>query len=158
MSDLKTLETIYAEVVRRFQVERENTKHLDDKASNIMVFVGIIAGILSGIGAYTLKTTNLLAATFFFAALMILIESFVFGLAAYQVMKFTLIPNAYYLVGFYENKRKERILRDLNYNFAVAIEKNMKLNEKKAMRIKSAIDFLFAAIILLLLFVVSAYG
>jgi hypothetical protein len=158
MPELKTLETIYEEVIRRFQFESERTKSLDDKASNIMGFVGIITGLLSGLGAYVLKTTNHVAASLFVLALLLLILSFVYALAAYRVKKFTIVPDVYYLIGFYENKQKKRILRDLNDNYAVAIEENAKLNDQKAMDTKNAVDVLFIAIIMLLFFVISAYG
>ncbi len=156
MSDLKALETIYEEVIKRFQFESERTKHLDDKASNIIGFVGIMTGVVSGLGAYVLKTTNFIATTLFFVALMLLIFSFILGLAAYRTMKFTLVPDAYFLIGFYEKKEKERILRDLGDNYAIATEKNMMLNDKKAIYIKRAMYVLFIAILLISFFVLFA--
>lgn len=157
MSELEALKVIHDEVVRRFQYESERTKRLDDKASNVMGFVGIITGLVSGLGALALKVpTNLIevtAAILFFLTIIALICSFVFSLIGYQIKRFTVVPDAYFLIGAYEGKDKERILRDLNDNYAVAIEENMTLNNRKVTHINRAMYALFLAILLIPLFV-----
>ena len=157
MSDLEALETIYVEVAKRFQYESERTKHLDDKASNIIGFVGIITGLISTIGGFLLGMPQtpfeIFAAVLFFDVLILLVISFVCGLAAYHIKKFTVVPDAYFLIGAYEKEDKERVLRDLNDNYAVAIEENLKLNDKKVEYVKSAMYALFVGILLVPFFV-----
>jgi hypothetical protein len=156
MSKLETLEVIHEEIVRRFQYESERTKHLDDKASNIMGFVGIVTGLVSGLGALTLQVpTNLIegiATALLFLAIAALICAFFFSLQGYRIKEFTVVPNAYFLIGAYEGKGKDRIIRDLNDNYAVAIEDNMALNDQKATWIKRAMYALLASVFLIALF------
>lgn len=160
MSDLKALETVYDEVVKRFQFESERTKHLDDKASNMIGFVGIIIGLVSALGGLLLGVPQtpikICATVLFFCVLILLVLSFIFGLAAYHVKKFTAVPDAYFLIGAYEKEDKERILRDLNDNYAVAIEENMKLNNQKVEYIKRVTYALFFGILLIPWFVLFA--
>jgi len=156
LSELAALKVIHDEVVRRFQYESERTKRLDDKASNVMGFVGIITGLVSGLGALALKVptnlTEVIATILFFLTIAALICSFVFSLIGYRIKKFIIVPDAYFLIGAYEGKHKERILRDLNDNYAVAIEENMTLNNRKVAHINRAMYALFLGILLIPLF------
>lgn len=161
--NLKTLETIYKEVFKRFQFERDRTKHLDDKASNIIGFVGIITGLVSGLGGFLLKppinATKTIATILFFVTLVCLILSFIFGLRAYHIKEFTVVPDPYFLIGRYEEEKRERIIQDLYDNYAVSIEQNMMLNDQKVGHIKKAMNSLFFAISLLPFFVLAViYG
>jgi hypothetical protein len=153
MSKPETLEIIHEEIVRRFQYENERTKHLDDKASNVMGFVGIITGLVSSLGALTLQAlTNLIATVLLFLAIAALIFSFLFSLQGYRIKEFTVVPNPYFLIGEYEGKDKDQVIRDLDANYAVAIEDNMKLNDRKATWIKRAMYTLLVSVFLIALF------
>lgn len=160
LSDLEALETIHDEVVRRFETETDRTDHLDDKSSNIIGFVGIITGLASALGGLSLETPKTLvmaiATGLFFAVLFFLVASFILGLAAYRIRTFTVVPDAYFLIGAYEKKNKEKILRDLNDNYAVAIEDNASLNDQKVTYIKLSIYLLLAGILIIPFFVFLA--
>ena len=154
--NLDALETIYDAVINRYQFEVERIKHLDDKASNIIGFVGILASLISGFGIFQLRLpTNfaeIVEFVIFAFSLGFLILSLIFGLRAYGTKKFTIIPNAYFLIGKYEDKEKERIIRDLCDNYAVSIEDNMNLNDKKVANIKIAMYSLFLAVVVFSIF------
>lgn len=164
MESLKVKETIYNEVVRRFGFESDRTKDLDSKTSNIIGFVGIITGLASGLGGILLKpyvataqnVANMkeIAIGLYFFMLLCFLSSFGFGLRAYQIKEYTVVPDSYYLIGVYENATtKMEIIRDLCDNYAVAIEDNMTQNDKKVANIKKAMYALFAGIVLLPVFV-----
>jgi len=152
----KTSETIYNEVVKRFERELERTAHLDDKANNIIGFVGVLAGIISGFGAFTLKTptnyTETAIVASFIISLLFLFSSFIIGLKSYFPKKFTMIPDPYFLIGKYEKAEQEQVIRDLSDNYAVAVDDNMTINDCKSTNIKRAVGCLFAAIVLFSLF------
>jgi len=160
LSDPEALETIYDAVVKRFDIESDRSEHLDDKASNIIGFVGIITGLVSALGGLLLKIpqtlTMAIAAFLFVLGLILLFASFFLGLAAYRIRAFTVVPDAYFLIGAYEKTNKEGILRDLNDNYAVAIEDNTLLNDKKVAHIKGAIYALFCGVLIIPFYVFLA--
>lgn len=153
MSKPETLEIIHEEIIRRFQYENERTKHLDDKAINIMGFVGIIDGLVSSLGVLTLQAlANLIATVLLFLAIAALIFSFLFSLQGYRIKGFTVVPDPYFLIGAYEGRDKDQVIRDLNDNYAVAIEENMGLNNRKATWIKRAMYTLLVSVFLIAIF------
>jgi len=164
VESLKVRETIYEEVVRRFEFESDRIKDLDSKASNIVGFVGIITGLASSLGGILLKpyvvTSPIvaymreIAIGLYFSMLLCFLLSLGFGLRAYQIKKYTVVPNPYYLIGAYENaKTKMEIIRNLYDNYAVAIEDNIIQNDKKVANIKKAMYALFLGIVLLPVFI-----
>jgi len=158
MANLDALETIYTEVIRRYQFEIDRIKHLDDKASNIIGFVGILTSLISGFGILQLKfPTNrveIVEFSMFVLSLVFLFLSLIFGLNAYATRKFTITPDAIFLVGKYEDKEKKHIIRDLCDNYAVSIEDNRKLNDRKVANIKRAMQSLILALVGFSLFAV----
>ena len=147
---------IFESVVRRYEQELERTDDLDSKASNIIGFIGVLAGIVSGFGAFTLKfptnTAEIIVLSLFIASLVFLFSSFIIGLKAYFPKRFTVIPDPYFLIGKYENTKQEQIIRNLSDNYAVAVEDNMMANDGKCTNIKHSVWFLFISIVLFALF------
>jgi hypothetical protein len=152
-------DTIYNEVSKRFERELERANHLDDKASNIIGFIGVLTGIVSGFGAFTLKfptnETELVVTSLFGLSLLALFSAFIFGLKAYSPQKFTLVPDQYYLIGEYEKAEKKRVIGDLCDNYAIAIEDNMIINDSKVNNIKWAMRCLFTAILIFAFFAIG---
>jgi hypothetical protein len=152
----KTLETIYSEVVKRYDRELERTANLDGKANNIIGFVGILTGIISGFGAFTLKAPTNYAeyatVAFFIMSLLFLFSSFLIGLKSYFPKKFTIVPDPFFLIGKYEHTNEEQTIRDLSDNYAVAIDENMTINNCKSTNVKRAVWCLFVSIVLFSLF------
>lgn len=161
MADPKTAEAIREEVIRRFEFESDRTKILDDKASSTMGFVGIITGIISGIGGFLLKKPlslsmiQIIPLVIFFSDVICLILSFLFAWYAYRVRKYSIVPDAYYLIGAYEKKDHKTMLRDLCDQLAIAIEENMVSNNQKVKWIKRSMNALFLGVIFLFIFVLS---
>ena len=147
---------IYAEVVNRFKRELERTHHLDIKANNIIGFIGILTGIVSGFGAFTLKipTTDLEMVTLaiYGSSLIFLFLSLVFGMKAHFPQKFTIVPDPYFLIDKYGNATQQKTINDLSDNYAVAVEENLILNNSKIKNIKRSMYCLFIAILLFSIF------
>lgn len=154
-----TSDVIYDEVVKRFERELDRASSLDDKASTTVGFIGILTGIVSGFGAFTLKlpttTQELIVTSLFGASLFTLFVALVFGLKAYSPQKFTLVPDQYYLIGKYEHAEKEKVVCDLCDNYAIAIEDNMIINDSKVKNIKRVMNCLFFAILFFALFAIG---
>jgi hypothetical protein len=152
----RTSEIIYDEVVKRYERELERTANLDNKANNIIGFVGILAGIISGFGAFTLKVPETYAETvvtiFFVLSLLFIFVSIIAGLKSYFPKKFTIVPDPYFLIGKYEKADQEQTVRDLSDNYAVAVDDNMAINDGKSTNIKRAVWSLFVAIVFFSLF------
>ena len=141
MPKTSTSEIIYNEVMKRCEFEFERFKHLDDKASNTISFIGILIGLISGFGSLSLKfpvnPADAVPMVLFSVSLILLFLSFLFSLKAFQIKKFTIVPNAYFLIGEYENKEKAVVVQGLYDNYAVAIEDNMKINDEKSKNINA---------------------
>lgn len=150
LHESESLEIVYDAVVRRFELEIDRKKELDNKANNLVGFIGIIMSLITGFSAVyikvpTIKEWNLdafrllspiisLGIVFVF-----ILASFLFVLRVIQIKQFTYVPHAFNLVGAYSDSEKEVVLRDLCDDYAIAIGDNHTVNDKKANDIKNAI-------------------
>jgi hypothetical protein len=165
LEPVKEIETVYEVVVKRFEFEIDRAKDLDDKASYLIGFVGVIATLFTGFGSSYLTLPpieelnmhlllQLSPIISFVAVLIFLFASFVFALKTLQIKEYVYVPNAYNLIGAYATATKQKILQDLTDDYAIAIEENIVMSNKKANSIKKAVLFLFVALFLLLLHVI----
>jgi len=145
-----SLEIVYRTVVKRFELEIDRKKELDNKANNLVGFIGIIMSLITGfsvayikvptIEEWNLGALRLLSPIISLGLVFIFIlASFLFVLKVIQIKEFTYVPNAFTLVGAYSNSEKQVVLRDLCDDYAIAIGDNHTINDKKANDIKNAI-------------------
>jgi len=145
-----SLEIIYNAVIRRFELEIDRKKELDNKANNLVGFIGIIASLITGFGGTYLKIPNieewnlnslrLLSPIVSFAfVLMFMLFSLIFVFQAIQIKQLTYVPHAFNLIGAYSNTEKLTIIQHLCDEYAVAIGDNSVVNDRKANNIKKAI-------------------
>lgn len=161
LEPVKEIETIYDVVSKRFEFEMDRAKDLDSKAYYLIGFVGIISTLITGFGSNYLTlpiieelSLNLLfllsPIISFVVVLIFFFSAFIFGLQALQIKEYTIVPNAFNLIGAYANAEKQRILQDLTDDYAIAIDDNMEVSNKKANSIKNAVWCLFFALFALL--------
>jgi len=146
----ESLDIIYNAVIRRFDLEIDRKKELDNKANNLVGFIGIIASLITGFGGTYLKiprieewnldSLRLLSPIISFAlVLMFMLLSFVFVFQAIQIKRFTYVPHAFNLIGAYSDTERLTITQHLCDEYAVAIGDNGEVNDRKASNIKKAI-------------------
>ena len=154
-------ELILNSVTERFKLEVERKQDLDGKANNLAGFVGIILSLISGFGLTSLASIKLplLELTWNFASKISPVITFVlvyislfcsilFVLKALQIKNYRYVPNAFNLIGAYENSNKNDVCQALYDEYAIAIDTNLKENDKEAFDIKKSIYCLLVALIL----------
>lgn len=157
---------IYEAIMKRFELEADRTDGLDDKASNLIGFVGIILGVVSGFGSTYLTIPGDLRLDWssfiqlsplvsFFFALFSLFLSFALALISLQIKEFIYVPHAFNLIYDFENSEEKDVIQALSDEYAVAIKENQGVNNDKAKRIRKAMLCLFAAFVLLSIHVLS---
>jgi len=161
LEPVRETETIYHCILERFSLEIDRKKELDNKATQLIGFVGIISSMVTILGGTYLNIPNirewnldsmilLSPIIVFVLALILFFSSFAFVLKALQIKEFTYVPDAFKLIGAYASSDKETILRDLSDDYAIAISDNRKVNDRKADDIKKAVWSLFLAFPILL--------
>lgn len=138
---IETTKVIHNELVNRIKFEFERIKDLDSKTINLISISGIVLGIVTGISKILTDTNSnqTISVNFFILlALEIIVLGFtlIFGLIAYRVRKYSVIPEPYYLIGRYEAEDELTVLRALNDEYAIAIEINMISNNQKIKYLK----------------------
>lgn len=154
-------ELILSHVFERFKLEVERKQDLDEKANNLAGFVGIILSLISGFGLTSLTTFKLPAFewTFdyfyrispiitFVVVYASLFLSVFFVLKAMNIKKYFYVPQAFNLIGAFENNTKtDEICQVLYDEYALAISDNMTKNDKEALDISKSIYCLFVSLV-----------
>ncbi len=154
-------ELILNSVMERFKLEVERKQDLDGKANNLVGFVGIIMSLISGFGLTSLTSIILPKSelSWFFASkispivtfvlvYVLLFGSILFVLKALQIKNYAYVPNAFNLIGGYENSSKDVVSQALYDEYAVAISSNLVENDKEAFDIRKSIYCLLVSLIL----------
>ena len=157
----KTKELILDSVKERFNLEIERKQDLDGKANNLIGFVGIILSLISGFGLTTLtaialptfelswyyasKISSLVVFASVYASLFF---SVLFVLKALQIKNYSYVPNAFNLIGAFENSNKDDVCQALYDEYAIAIKSNLTENNQEAHDIRKSIYCLLVALVL----------
>jgi hypothetical protein len=157
----KTRELILDSVKERFNLELERKQDLDSKANNLIGFVAIILSLISGFGLTTLTNDTLpkLEPTWYYVTkispiftfvivYMLLFFSVLFVLKALQIKNYSYVPNAFNLIGAFENSNEDDVCQALYDEFAISIKTNSLKNDKEAFDIRKSIYFLLLALLL----------
>jgi hypothetical protein len=157
----KSRELILSHVAERFKLEVERKKDLDGKANNLVGFVGIILSLISGFGLTSLASKKLPSFELtwvyaskvspivtFFLVYVLLFLSILFVLKALQIKNYSYVPNAFNLIGGFENANKGDVCQALYDEYAIATKDNLEENDKEAFDIRKSIYFLLGALIL----------
>jgi hypothetical protein len=157
LQNSKSLEIIHNAVKERYDFELERIRRLDDKANNVLTIAGVLATLVTGFGSLSITLTQfniseIIAFVAFVACLGLLIASFCFGLRAYQIRSYNIVPDPPVLIVEGEKMNADKIFQALGDTYALAIEENMKKNEGKVYNIKVASWLVFVSLILFSIF------
>ena len=152
---------IYELIADRFRLEWERTNDLDGKASGIIGFVGIIVSLQAGLGSFLLKEiprtsefyTHLCA--LFLLGIIFLMCSIFYGLKAYYVKTWKVVPDPEHLIEEYAKKDRSKIdiQRIVSKEISDAVTENKATNDKKAKFIRGGFIFLVLGISMVIIFV-----
>ena len=143
-----------------YNSEKIRNINLDNKASKLIVFVGIIISLLSSFGSLLLKDIPrndelyFVYLIIFILSLLVLISSIICGLRAYKIRKFKFVPVPDTMIKWgKENKNKIDILRIISKERSDAVKKNKVTLSNKTKHIKRGYYLLLIGIILSLIFI-----
>lgn len=148
----------------------KNRDNLDEKASKIIIFSGIIVSLFSGIGGIILKDisrTDILSINISkYSVLLIilavglisLIISIMVALVAFKPEVWISVPSPIAFMNKYvrSEKGKDEILGTLTSNMADSIDKNSKKNIKKAGYIKYSSYMLLIGLVISVIFIFAS--
>lgn len=141
--------------------EEKRLNIVDEKASKLVIFVGILIGLQSSFGSLLLKSIpkdngfyNWYMA-FFILIIVFLLASIICGLYAYQFESWKVAPKTSRMIEYgKENISKDDILRMVSKERSDAVEENENKLESKIKRIKCGFAFLLLGIISTLIFII----
>lgn len=154
---------IYDEILAKFNEEFATKETLDNKASSLLAFSGIIAGIYGSIGAYVMENLKgneyyPLWSSLFLISILIFVLSALFSMRAYQIRVWRVgaeVDKLYELRNLNKSKKRE-LLEELLTKYKEHANKNRKINTKKANWVRRAISTLTLGIIWIFLSTASA--
>lgn len=133
---------------------------IDDKASKIVVFVGLLIGLLSSFGTLLIKDVSTANPFYypylacFITSVIFLISSVLCGLYAYWIRKFAVVPNVSTMIEYgKENKDQQDILRIISMERSKAVGENEENLKTKIIAIKIGYVLLVIGIIISIIFV-----
>lgn len=154
---------IYELITERYRLQWQRTTAFDQKASNIIGFVGIILSLQVGMVIYLLGEIERDCKLFLPISIVILliiiflIFSILCSLKAYQIKKWEIVPDTEYLIEEYAIKDRKRldVLRILSAEISVAIKHNEELNAEKAKFIRYSLQFFVLGVGMIAIFLCS---
>lgn len=161
--NIESTKLIYNIVYERYQSEWQRTNQIENKATNIVGFVGIIFGLLSNTGVYLLQqrasagSLYIYSLWFFVFSLIFFIITMFLSLSALYVTKWRRIPETKYLIENYAEKgvEIEETLKDLYLEYSDGVGKNVKKNDVKAKCLRYSFISFGMGILLTAFFVLS---
>ena len=157
MVNSKTQEILLEKIEKRYDFEISRIKRLDDKTNNILTVDGIIAALISGFGSLSVSFSEITfiewgAFLVFALSLVIIVASLWYGLKAYQLRDYMIVPDPPVLIGECEKMKPEEVIETLKINYALAVIENEPINNEKASNITKAIQLTLISLILFALF------
>lgn len=147
-------ELIFRLISDTYDSEKDRANNIDEKASKLIVFVGVLIGLLATFGSsfiHEIPKTNILYVWFhmdFIFCFIILTCSVICGLYAYWFRKFVAVPNPNTMIQYaMEDKKKIDIIRIISMERTKAIEINEITFRNKIIAIKLGFFLLVIGII-----------
>jgi hypothetical protein len=153
---------IYDVIDGRYLLERDRSKVLDDKASNIISFVGIILGLQGALGIFLLKEIPKTAEAYhnlsniFLLGIILLTISIFCGLMAYRIRPQKVVPDTgEALIEEYGNTDEDFLatLTMISVEKADSIRINNKIGDDKVRYINGGFFLLVAGITVNVIFI-----
>ncbi|HZD35823.1 MAG TPA: hypothetical protein VE130_11525 [Nitrososphaeraceae archaeon] len=156
-------ELIFELIKKRYDNEWQRITNLDNKASNLVGYVSLVAGLLLGSATFTLSSSLVckpILSSAYFIGIAVLLSSIVSALLASRVRKWPNVPNVQVLLDSYTTLPYDEVLKSNAATMASAIEKIELQNNRKASLINWSWYFLISGLTLVLSFVIlyTLYG
>jgi len=162
----ESTELIYNIIKDQFLLFIEKKNTLDKKASQIIIFSGIVISLYAGVGSFLLKDMpkdsafNLdisyytILLSIFFIGTVLLISSIICALRAYDLRAWSLAPDPQRLIDEYgkTHSSKSKILKVVSGTIADTIEDNKDKVDDKVKFVKRAFRFLLLGLITYIVF------
>ena len=141
-------EFIFNLISNRNNAEFERSNILDNKASGIIGFTGIIIGLLGSLISFLLEKISGNTPLFFYyqsfrvvllTGIVILFGSMFICLFAFSIRTYTIVPNTEHLIEKYardKNKSKCDVLQVVGLEISESIKKNAIIDDEKARFVK----------------------
>ncbi len=140
-NDTKRDELVFTLIKDRFDKELNRTNNLDNKASNLISFISISTSILLGTGAFSISSLaqnsinviNYVTVGYIIGTASLILSIF-FGLLAFKVRRWSIVPNVKHLIEEYTKKDKpyDEVLKINAGEMAKSIEEMELQNNDKA--------------------------
>lgn len=158
-AQLERDQLIFNLISERYASEENRLNIIDDKASKMIIFVGILISLQSAFGSLLLKDIpktvelyNYYLASFILS-ITFLIAAIVCSLCAYKIRSWKIVPKTSTMIEYgKENKSKEDILRIISKERSDAELNNDKIRDKVKF-IKCGFIFLILGVISTLFFI-----
>jgi hypothetical protein len=162
--NVERVKLIYDSIMNRYNFEWDKHKFLDEKASGLIGFVGIILALQGGIGAILIKDATIKGTFFmimnevFILGVLCLTLSIICGLIAYYIQEcWALVPKAHYLTEECGAKDRSRIdiMCVMGQEMADSINFNSSTNNRKMNFIIGGFILLIIGLLLNLSFIIG---
>jgi hypothetical protein len=161
--DFEKAELIYGLVNGIFNLNWNRITDIDQKASTIIGFIGLIVSLYAGLGSFFLeKFTNSHEFTYFYLLFILgivaLMCSIICGLKALEIRDYEAVPDPKNLIDKYlknNDKKKLEIIRVVTVELSNAFYVNKMEIDKRTKAIKNAYGFLILGVALVAIFVSS---
>lgn len=143
-----------------YNSEKSRFNSIDDKSSKLIVFVGVLIGLLSSFGSLLLKDipkTNEFYFWYliiFISSIIILISSIICGVYAYKIREFKVVPVPDTMIKWgKQDKDKIDILRIISKERSNAVKENEETMGCKIKHLKRGYNLLIIGISVTLIFI-----
>lgn len=135
-----------------YNSEKTRNNNIDEKASKIIVFVGILISLQSAFGSLLLKDIKSdfydIYVGIFLLGLLFLIISIIFSLNAYRIQKWKIVPKTSTIINYGEEKKDlQSTIRIISKERSDAVEENAEKMKNKVKSIKCGLFFFLLGII-----------
>lgn len=146
-----------------YNSEKARNNNIDEKASKIILFVGILISLQSAFGTLILKEFQ--KSLFYYDYVIILgigliffIVSILCGLNAYRIVSWKVVPKTTTMIKYGKEEKYDRrsILRIISKERSNAVEENKKKIKSKVQSIKLGFLFFLLGIIVTVIFITAA--
>jgi hypothetical protein len=141
-----------------YNSEKTRNNNIDEKASKIIVFVGILISLQSAFGSILLKDVNTpfyyIYVFFFLLGLIFLIISIICGIHAYRIQKWKDVPKTSAIINYgIEDRDISSVLKIIAKERSKAVEENAEKMKNKTNSIKLGFTFFLLGIITTFIFI-----
>lgn len=163
-NNLDTLNCVYKMISKEYNLDRIMINNINDRASKIILFVGILVGLLTTFGSLLLTdiSKNSIFYSFyvraFILSILFLVVSIIWALYAYKIIEWTYAPVPKTLIQYLDGGESLNfILKKVINGKCKAITDNKSKFKSKIKFINISYFFFLLGLITLLIFIISLF-